>query len=75
MGMRRRQREQQTDLFLAYDQLPKSAGHAFYAKLNKLLAEAQFDEAVERLCQEHYDESGNGRPSALTTLLIGMTKH
>jgi transposase len=61
--MRRRRREQQVDLFLTPDQLPKSAGHAFYAKLNKLLAEAQFDEFVERICQEHYDESGNGRPS------------
>ncbi|WP_145056818.1 hypothetical protein [Adhaeretor mobilis] len=60
--MRRRRRKQQAYLFLAHNQLPRSSRHAFYAKLKKLLAEAQFDKVVERVCQEHYDESGNGRP-------------
>jgi transposase len=63
MGMRRRRRQQQDELFITADQLPKSEGHAFYAKLNKLLDEAGFDEFDESECQACYDASGNGRPS------------
>ncbi len=63
MGMGRRQRSQQESLFIMADRLPKSEGHAFYKKLNRLLAEARFDDFVERLCQEHYDPTDNGRPS------------
>jgi len=63
MGMRRRRREQQEELFVTADRLPRSEGHAFFVKLNKLLGEACFDAFVESLCEEHYDESGNGRPS------------
>lgn len=63
MGMRRRRRDQQEELFVTADQLPKSQGHAFYTKLNKLLADAGFDGFVESLCQPYYDAAGNGRPS------------
>ena len=34
MGMRRRRRRQQDELFITADRLPKSDGHAFYQKLN-----------------------------------------
>jgi transposase len=51
-------------LFVPHDQLPRSEGHAFYRRLNKLLAEAEFDRFVERLCAPHYEPSGTpGRPS------------
>src|SRR3954454_24904403 len=36
--------------------------HAFYDWCNEVLAEAEFDEAVEMLCQPHYKD-GVGRPS------------
>ena len=36
--------------------------HAFYDWCNEVLAEAEFDEAVEMLCQEYYKD-GVGRPS------------
>jgi transposase len=36
--------------------------HAFYDWCNEVLAEAEFDEAVEMLCQPYYKE-GVGRPS------------
>ena len=62
MGMRRR-RDQQEELFVTAEQLPKSEGHAFYTRLNKLLDESGFDEFVESLCRSYYDQSGNGRPS------------
>src|SRR4051812_837577 len=36
--------------------------HYFYDRCNEVLAEAEFDEAVEMLCQPYYKE-GVGRPS------------
>ncbi|WP_197525064.1 transposase [Botrimarina hoheduenensis] len=62
--MRRRGREQQAELFVTADRLPKSEGHVFYRKLNGLLGEAGFDTFVEGLCEPCYaDPSRGGRPS------------
>ena len=36
--------------------------HSFYDRCNEVLAEAEFDEAVEMLCQPYYKD-GVGRPS------------
>ena len=44
---------------LAVDLAPR---HAFYDWCNEVLAEAEFDEAVEMLCQPYYKD-GVGRPS------------
>src|SRR3954466_10060692 len=44
---------------LAVDLAPR---HAFYDWCNEVLAEAEFDEAVEMLCQSYYKD-GVGRPS------------
>ena len=44
---------------LAVDVAPR---HAFYDWCNEVLAEAEFDEAVEMLCQGYYKD-GVGRPS------------
>src|SRR3954466_9363465 len=44
---------------LAVDLAPR---HAFYDWCNEVLAEAEFDAAVEMLCQPHYKD-GVGRPS------------
>lgn len=64
MGLGRRKDERQEELFVPHDQLPRSEGHVFYRRLNRLLAEAEFDRFVERLCQPHYQRSGTpGRPS------------
>ena len=62
MSMGRRKTEHQPDLWIPTADLPQSAGHAFYDKLNGLLAEAGFDRHVEGLCQEHYAD-GVGRES------------
>ena len=53
-----RQDKRQEDLFVVRDQLPRSAGHVFYRRLNQLLAETGFDRWVEQKCQEHYAAPG-----------------
>lgn len=60
MALGKRKKEQQ-DLWIAVGDLPTSEGHPFYQKLNKLLAEARFDDYVEQLCSSYYAKS-LGRP-------------
>ena len=60
MALGRRKREQQA-LLVATTSLPRSPGHPFYEQLNRLLAEARFDESVEELCRPYYAD-GVGRP-------------
>jgi transposase len=62
MAMGKRETEQQQDLFITHDKLPRSPGHIFYRKLNQLLADGSFDLWVEALCEPHYCQ-GEGRPS------------
>ena len=62
MSMGRRREAQQQDLWVAATELPRSPGHAFYDRLNALLAEAGFDRHAEGLCQGHYAD-GVGRES------------
>ena len=63
MAMGRRKQRQEA-LFITATDLPKSAGHPFYQKLNQLLAEAKFDEWIERRCQQYYaQEEKRGQPS------------
>lgn len=60
MALGKRRREQQS-LLVSTTSLPRSPGHPFYEKLNRLLAESQFDEYAEELCRPYYAE-GVGRP-------------
>ena len=48
----------QTELFVASAQIAKGPGHPFYTKLNELLAKAQFDDFVEKLCAPYYKDGG-----------------
>ena len=57
-----KRREEQQEMWVATTSLPKSVGHIFYRKLNRLLAEADFDHTVERMCEPYY-HSHLGRPS------------
>lgn len=61
MALGKRQAEQQ-EMWVATTSLPKSVGHIFYRKLNRLLAEADFDRTAERMCESYY-HSHLGRPS------------
>jgi transposase len=62
MALGRRRSSHQGELFVTSADLPQSPGHAFYDRLNRLLAEAEFDRFVEDLCRPHYAD-GVGRPS------------
>jgi len=61
MSMGRRATERQ-EAWVATTDLPRSPGHPFYQKLNELLAEADFDGFVEKLCAPYYADD-IGRPS------------
>jgi transposase len=50
----RREREVQGDLVVTWAEMPRSPGHAFYDKLQKLLNEAGFDRFVETICKLFY---------------------
>ena len=46
-------------MWVATQDLPRSAAHPFYQRLNQILDEAHFDGYVETLCQRFYaDELG-----------------
>ena len=49
-------------MWVADADLPRSAGHPFYERLNRLLDEARFDAFVEEQCAKFYAD-GVGRPS------------
>jgi transposase len=58
MGKRRR-RPKQAPMWVATQDLPRSAAHPFYARLNQILDKADFDGHVESLCHGFYaDEVG-----------------
>jgi transposase len=74
MGKRRR-RPKQTSMWVATHDLPRSAAHPFYTRLNQILDTADFDGYVETLCRRFYaDEIGRpGLPPGryFRLLLIG----
>ena len=55
---------EQSPLWVATSDLPKSPGHPFYARLNAVLDGHQFDRFVEQRCQRFY-ASVMGRPSLM----------
>lgn len=61
MALGRRKKERQQEMWIETAALPRSEGHVFYCKLNRLLSAAGFDEFVESLCEEH-DHNTMGRP-------------
>jgi transposase len=50
----RRETEVQGDLVMTWAEMPRSPGHAFYDRLQKLLNEAGFDAFVEASCKPYY---------------------
>ena len=61
MALGRRKTDRQQELFIAAVDLPRSDGHVFYAKLNRRLADSDFDAWVEMLCAPYYSQV-RGRP-------------
>ena len=69
-----KRKPQQEELFIPTAKLATGPGHPFYSKLNAVLADAGFDEFVERLCAPYYKEGGRpGIPPGVyfRMLLIG----
>ena len=50
----RRETGVQGDLVATWAEMPRSPGHAFCDKLQKLLTEAGFDGFVEEVCKPYY---------------------
>jgi hypothetical protein len=70
-----KRREEQQEMWVATASLPKSVGHIFCRKLNRLLAEADSDRWAEQMCEPYY-HTHLGRPSippgvCFRMLLIG----
>jgi hypothetical protein len=53
-----RRTPKQDEMFIPTAQVATGSVHPFHAKLNAVLAEAAFDEFVEKLCAPHYKEGG-----------------
>ena len=60
MGKRKRHAKQ-TSMWVATQDLSRSAAHPFYTRLNQILDKHDFDGYVEGLCQRFYAEE-TGRP-------------
>ena len=58
MGMGQRRESRQQELWIASDAVAEAPGHAFYQRLNKVLAKAEFDPWIEKHCLPHYAETG-----------------
>jgi transposase len=56
-----RRKPEPRQFWFASSELPRSPGHPFYAALNRLLAEVEFDRFVEELCAPYYADNV-GRP-------------
>jgi len=61
MGTRRKRRRQES-LWVPVAELPSTAAHPFYRRLNQILDEAGFEAFVEAACQRFYAAT-MGRPS------------
>ena len=59
---RRNQRQRQKGLWVAAADLPQTAAHPFYRRLNELLDEHGFDDFAEQRCEKFY-AAHMGRPS------------
>src|ERR671917_2419250 len=57
-----RQRDRQSEMLVAWSEIPRSPGHVFYDRLQAELAAAGFDGFVEDRCAPYY-AAGRGRPS------------
>ena len=58
MAMGKRLEQAQESLFVVTTDLPSTAGHPFYEKLNVALRAIEFDRRLEATCAPFYDEAG-----------------
>ena len=58
MAVGKRKAERQGEFWIAATDMASGPRHVFYEKLNAILAEANFDDFVEELCEPYYAEDG-----------------
>jgi len=56
----KRDGESQPDLIVSWVDVPRSPGHGFYDRLQKLLVKAGFDRFVEDSCEAYYAPQTGG---------------
>lgn len=71
MALGKRDGERQDGMWIATNQLVQGPGHPFYARLNKVLAEAGFDALVEDRCAKFY-AARVGRPGVAPGVYFRM---
>lgn len=69
MGMGRK-RERQESLWVASQELPRTKGHIFYERVNRILDEQRFDGFAESACEKFYGT--RGRPSVAPGVYFRM---
>ena len=64
MAMAKRKRHtKQASMWVATQDLPRSAAHPFYVRLNQILDRHDFDGFVEALCERFYADEGLPGPA------------
>lgn len=58
MSLKPYETDRQAEMWVATDQIARPAGHPFYAKLNTVLREEEFDRQLEALCGPFYRDGG-----------------
>jgi transposase len=71
MAIGRKQRHRQQAIWLRTEELPRTAGHVFYDRVNRILAERGFDDFAETACKRFYAEA-MGRPSLAPGIYFRM---
>ena len=69
MGMGRK-RQRQESLWVATQELPRTKGHVFYDRVNRILDEEGFDRLAEGACEQCY--AVRGRPSVAPGVYFRM---
>ena len=57
-----RKKPKQQGLWVSAEEMPRTAAHPYYGKVNEVLSEGGFDRKVEQLCRRYYKPT-MGRPS------------
>ena len=68
-GHGKTQRDRQAALWVPTTELPTAASHPFYARLNQLLREQEFDDFAEGTCAAFYADT-MGRPELAPGILL-----
>lgn len=69
--MMRREKESQSDLWIAAGKVATGPGNPFYKRLNAVLAKNGFDPFAEDLCEKFYAD-GKGRPGIAPGIYFRM---